>query len=693
MVDNSSSKEKSKEEKVKKFKSNIEEWFKYFDENIKKYKFLMNFAYNSTLSDQDKENLAILNRPDIELNYTSAYLSKFLGELSTQTPEVSVRGNGSSNDISMLTRQVVEKHMQDIFMRYEKTCKNTVLKQQCGGSYSVFKVTFDYDDPLKFDPLISIKKTDPTLCFFSPMAKDVTKSDSTYWGELIPMYEKEAIEKYPKIKSYVESMGFNERGSGDFSWSYMNGTKKVVVLADYYCVKKGEKKNLVRLSNNRTMLQEEYEEFINSWDNLEPPPEIVQTRKTEINTVKRYVICGDKIIQEESTPYPFCNYFFVPGDNSDDVYRSENSTEKCQKLKSYCSDAVGAQRMLNYTAQTCANFQESIMQQKYMLEYRSVRDVESWVNPQRASLLLYSSESEDKTPLPKPEPIMQQDLPASITSTFFQMPQLIQNTMGYSDPRLNAGEASGEAMYSANVENSTAGDPFRKNYIDSLNYCADFILKLLPKVYVTPMTIPIVIEDGNRFFVPVNQQNEEGAGVFFDYSADDLGVVVKGSTSFALQKDRALRTVTQLMGSSELFNQFMNQYGLEYIIDNLDIKGKDQLAKDAKKFTEEQKEARQSQGQPDPRLIQQQQEYDIKLKQVQLEQEQMRIKEAELQLKNKDIEIKRDIERLKLAESRTRAGAELQNSAIDAHVKVSDQMLKHEDQLHKHTIDVMKVHR
>ncbi len=484
MAYNSSSKEDSKEEKVKKFKSNIEEWFKYFDENIKEYKFLMNFAYSSTLSRTDKENLALLNRPEIELNYTSSYLSKFLGELSTQTPEVSVRGSGASNDISILTRQVIEKHMQDIFMRYEKTCKNTVLKQQCGGSYSVFKVTFDYDDPLKFDPLISIKKTDPTLCFFSPMAKDITKSDSSYWGELIPMYEKESVEKYPEIKSCVESMGFNERGGGDFAWSYMNGTKKVVVVADYYCVK-SEKKNLVRLSNNRTMLQEEYEEFIKSWSNLEPPPEIVQTRKTKINTVKRYVLCGDRILQEESTPYPFCNYFFVPGNNSDDVYRSEDSTEKCQKLKAYFSDAVGAQKMLNYTAQTCANFQESIMQQKYMLEYRSVKDVESWVNPQRASLLLYASESKDKTPLPKPEPIMQQDLPASITSTFFQMPQLIQNTMGYSDPRVNAGEASGVAMEKSNIENNTAGEPFRNNYINSLNYCADFILKLLPKVYVT----------------------------------------------------------------------------------------------------------------------------------------------------------------------------------------------------------------
>ena len=47
--------------------------------------------------------------------------------------------------------------------------------------------------------------------------------------------------------------------------------------------------------------------------------------------------------------------------------------------------------------------------------------------------------------------------------------------------------------------------------------------------------------------------------------------------SFQIQKSKALQQLLGLMGTSKLFDQFMNEKGLPVLLDNIEIRGIDQL--------------------------------------------------------------------------------------------------------------------
>ncbi|WP_299079162.1 hypothetical protein [uncultured Paraglaciecola sp.] len=699
-------KEKSKSEskKLDSIKENIEESFAYFEDNIEQYKRLMRFAYKTTITDKERQNLSKINKPDIELNYTSSYLSKVVGEFSRQAPEVSVSGNGSGSQINVLTTDVIEGHMMHVFLEYEKSGKNTVIKQQCGGSYSAFKVIAEYDNKMSFTQKMSIINVEPTMCFFDPMSKKTAKDDSNYWGEIYPIEKEEFKRQYPKYASEADRMGYSKALNNKFSWTYKNGNKDIIMLADYYCLEK-KRKQIHRLSDGQVVLNSEYEEMIENWSELYAAPEIVESREEDFNKVIRYIIFGNSIIKKEDTPYESSNYFFVAGDCAQ-VYESDSGNQVSQSLKSYISNAVGAQKLLNYTAQTLANFSENLMQQKYMLEKRSVVNKKDWLNPQKASVLLYSSESDEGSPLPAPKEVVQQDIPQSIMGTFVGMPQVIQSTLGYSDPRVNANEVSGEALDKSSIDNNVMAMPFKANYMEALSAAGDFMLKIFPKLYVTPMTIPVINEKGERVFVPINQQLSDGSkdpqSIFFDYKDNELGVTIKSSYSFTLQKDRALKTMTQLMGAVPSFGELMNRRGLPIIVDNLDIRGADKLKEMADKQIQEEQS---QQNQPNPaqqQLMIKQQELQLKQQKIQMEykvkQEELQEQKNQMALDEKLAMIGLEKELMNASVQNEKVQAEIKTANIDAAVKVANQALAHEEHLlnrneqqHNHTIDVMSL--
>ena len=91
------------EDKHARIKGNIEEFYRFFEDNTKRHKQSTRFAFKQTLSDEDREDLQSIQKPPIEINYTQAYLSRLLGEFSKQTSEVVVLGNGSGEDINIET--------------------------------------------------------------------------------------------------------------------------------------------------------------------------------------------------------------------------------------------------------------------------------------------------------------------------------------------------------------------------------------------------------------------------------------------------------------------------------------------------------------------------------------------------------------------------------------------------------------
>ena len=82
-----------------------------------------------------------------------------------------------------------------------------------------------------------------------------------------------------------------------------------------------------------------------------------------------------------------------------------------------------------------------------------------------------------------------------------------------------------------------------------------------------------------------------------NFDPNNLQVKVETGVNFAMQKEIALQTVIAMTQANQGFAQFFNEEGLPVILDNIDIRGIDQLKEKANGWMQKQKQMQQSQMQ------------------------------------------------------------------------------------------------
>jgi hypothetical protein len=198
--------------------------------------------------------------------------------------------------------------------------------------------------------------------------------------------------------------------------------------------------------------------------------------------------------------------------------------------------------------------------------------------------------------LPPPQPIQRTPIPPVIGETFRLSDDITQTILGsFDNAQGNVNQAnaiSGKAVQLGTLQSNAASVPYIVGYLKGLNRVAEIIIDLIPKYYRTPRTIPILLKNGERKYYNVNRK--EGLSIK-DYDSTAFAVKVEAGVNFAMQKQIAMQTIQQLMGASEVFAQFMNEKGLDVLLDNIEIRGIEHLKLEAKEWQEE--KAKQMQGQ------------------------------------------------------------------------------------------------
>jgi 5'-3' exonuclease len=146
-----------------------------------------------------------------------------------------------------------------------------------------------------------------------------------------------------------------------------------------------------------------------------------------------------------------------------------------------------------------------------------------------------------------------------------------------------------------------------------------------------------------------------------NYDPHSLQVKVETGVNFAMQKELALKTLTGLMQASPKFADFMNDEGLFALLDNIDIRGIDELKAKAEDYERknDQKQAQMSQMQE------------------QMQQMQMRLGQQEAQAKiQKDLADA--IKAMKEAQAPTRAEIDMMKIRQDGQFKTVDAQQKQE---------------
>lgn len=638
-------------------KDDIENGYLYFKNNYIRYNDFIRFVFKSNITPADASVNQQLQKPNLEFNILEAYISRLCGEFSKMDPGFTVRAKEGVQLINPDIIELVEAHLKAAFGDGGKhSLSYHLYRDILAGGYSVAKLYTDYANEMSFDQQIYVERVfDPTLTVFDPLARQSHKGDGRFACELFPKSAGEAEELYGS--DVLKGLEFVRASSVEnFNWSYRNQKEDIILFAEYYR-KKMKKAKILKLANGHTVTEKQYEDFMARWESmgiLEQPPVVLKSRTTEIQTIDKYTITGSKIVDHKETNFSMLPLVFFDGNSV--IVRDNNNSQSEQVVRPYVYHARDTQKMKNFAGQSLCNEIENLQQSKWKAPVEGIpanKDYQmAYTNPQDATVVLYQQfkDGDPNQPLNPPMEIQRPPIPPELTNTFNLADNTVQVILGSYDAAIgvNENDISGIAIMQGAMHSNAAAMPYTMGFIEGWTRCGEIYLDLLPKYYVTPRTVPIIKPDGQRDFYEINKQG----GLKFDYDVSALQVEVKPGVNYEVQKQIALRVLDSLMKTSESFKAFMEQNGLEVLLDNIDIRGIDKLRYMVQEWMQQQKQiAQQKQAQtanqPTPEQIAMS-EVQVEASKVQsdkeIEQMKAQVDMAETQAKvaveNKEADIK-----------------------------------------------------
>lgn len=676
---------KKYQDELCKLKDEVRESYKYFHHNREYFNTTRKFVLQGNLSSQDKSNLQALNRPPLEFNVLEAYVSRLLGEFSKQEPCIEVFSSPSDNPPDPDMVDYVEGHMRSIFQDFDRY---EIYRDCMTGGYSAIKLGYEYENYMSFNHKICATRVyDPLLVGWDPSAREKHKGDGDYCYEF-----------YPKTMEELEEMGYEVKDDktnvfvmDDIKWTYKIGGKTVKLVCDLY-KKKRKRIKIYRLADNTTKTEKQYKEMLDYYEKnkIEQPPTIIQQRYSMQDVICRYMFTESELLEYSETDFSILPIIFVDGNSALIREDNENSDVK-QITKSYIHNAMDAQRLKNMTGQQLAHSIETMVEHKMKIALESIPKGydEAYYNVQYPGNYVFKAYNDQGMQLPAPQEVMKMPLPQEVVNTFNGAEQLIQNILGNYDASLgiNNNQLSGIAIVEGATQSNATAMPFIVNLLCSLEHLANGILDLIPKLYVTPRSIPIITAENKRHFVLINTNNVPQDGkkykntkpIKMSFSSSDLSICVKPGVNFEIQQQRALETMIKLMPVLPSFANIMNGKGLPIILDNLQIRGADRL-----KVLAEEQVAQQQKAPPqmNPAMLK-----------IQLDQKRMtlenQIKQAELELKQQELQDERFKVAADLVSSHQDNVVQMEKAKTEREVHHVNTVLKTHDQLHRHASDAM----
>lgn len=609
-------------DKLKYLKDTVEESQQYFSENVKRYEKFKHFVFKTSIGNEQAAALADTGKPAIEFNILESFISRLRGEFAKQQPSLVVRA-ADGVPAGMMTREftetinVIEAHLRAIFFEGTNDMLDyNIYTDLLAGGFSVMRVFTEYVNEKSFEQNIRVERVfDPTMTVFDSLARQSHKGDGRFCAEIYPMTRKQFEDEFGE--SIAKEMTYTRDLSG-FNWSFKNDSEEIVLVCDFY-EKKTKKETIVKLTNGHSVIKKEYEKAISEWSqagHIEQPPQVVDERRTTIEYICRYRFCESKVLDYIETDYKHLPLVFVDGNS---VTLKENGSYT-QMTRPYVYHAEGIQKLKNFAGQSLASELENTIQHKFIVAVEAVPvDYQTaYQNVQKADVLMYNHFLDTNNPqvtLPPPREVMRTPIPPEISNTFRMSDEMTQVILGNYDAAqgVNNAAMSGIAFARSAIQSNNASVPYVVGYIKGLNRVAQIIIDLIPKYYRTPRTLPIMLPNGKRSYQEINKRGS----LYMNFDPNHLEVKIDVGANFAIQKEVALQTIISMSQANQGFAQFFNEEGLSTLLDNIEIRGIDQLKMKAEAWMQKQKQAQEQQQQ----IAQQQMQMQMQSQQMQVQQQ------------------------------------------------------------------------
>ncbi len=689
---------KRHQDQLDRIKTNVRRAYDYFKPNYDRYNEFRRFVFEASLKEDDITLLMTLGRPQLEFNVLEAYISRLLGEFSKQEPDIEVNADDQTTADPM-TIKVVEQHLRHTLLDSNNHhTKYEVYKDLLSGGFSSLKISTDYAKPMSFHQVINIERVfDPTLCGFDQLARYSHKGDGRFCFELYPKAKEDFEDEFPDVS--IENLNFRRDFAG-FNWSYLNDSTPIVMVAEYY-EKKTKDKTIVQVrgeqgSPPQVMTKDKYDKMLATWGDLAAPPAMIgKPRKTMIESIDRYRLIENQVIDHESTDFTMLPLIFVDGHSV--MIKTPKNGNVRQVTRPYVYHAKGAQRLKNYSGIALANEIENTVQHKFMVAKEALPKEEEFLSAykdvQKANVLVYNSVHESNPDMPIMNPIREVQripCPPEIINAFTGSDQLIQNVLGSYDAQMgiNNNQLSGVALVEAASQSNATAMPYIVGYLQGYQRAAQIYVDLMPKYYTTPRTLPLMDAEGKKTFIKINQQD----GMDMDFDTNELNVAIKAGASFQVQKSRTIMMVKEMMGMSPLFAQFIAEKGLNFVLDNMEGRGIEQLKTMVDGWLKEMQEQKQMAMQAQ----QQEQQNNPAMMKVQIEAKKLQQDEVknqrEFQIDMKELELKERKIMADLKMSEDEDSVELVKAQTERFGKQIDLQMKHIDMGHRHVKESIETH-
>lgn len=679
-------------DRLDEIKKRIQASHQYFYKNNERFNFFMKFVFETSLSDDDYTKLEILNKPTVEFNILEAMISRLRGEFLKQEPSINLRASDGIRveDLTpefLKQMEVIEAHFREIFFSATTDAlEYNVYSDLLAGGFSVVQVFTDYINELSFEQNIRVERVfDPTLTGFDPLARMSHKGDGAYAFHLIPKSREEFEEEYGTAAT--KGMRFTRSSNvGGFNWSYVNQDQEIILLSEYY-EKVKKKERIALLSNGHVIIKKHYDKLLEMWNKegfIEQAPIIIKERNSEIETIERYIISENEVLDHNKTNFKHIPLVFIDGNSV--VLKQSLNGASVQFTRPFVYHAKGVQMLKNFAGQTVANEIENMVLHKFKVAVEAIPDEyqDAYKNVQQASTLVYNAFYKDnpEVRLEPPMEIQRTATPPIVENTFMGTDRTTQVILGSYDSTLaiNDKQVSGVAIQQGALQSNAAALPYLKGYVKGWNRVLEIIMDLIPKYYVTPRSLPVMQKDGKRSYQVINRDSHPGS-IDMKYNPNHFQVKVEVGLSAAIQKQVALEEITKMMQASPLFAEFINTMGLETILSNMDIRGIEELKAQAVVFMQQLKEKQAQaaeQGNPTVEMAKMQTEALTNVEMAKIEQQRMKaegdmaiqaakvanekealeLKFIELMAKIDDMEKKMNLEQHKVASEDARTAVE-----------------------------------
>jgi hypothetical protein len=431
------------------------------------------------------------------------------------------------------------------------------------------------------------------MCGWDPHAIKGDRSDGRYCYEVVAYTKEEVEENFGKdvLKTVRPSKGLD-----GFDWSYSYDEQDYYIFCEFY-ERITKKVHTVLLSDGRSLKKSEYIKELDNWDKpFEVPPVIVGEKKDGLDiTIWKYTFHEYEIIEACETIYKYLPIGRAQGGSV--KLDGIDGRGKRDKIRSYVHNLYGLQILKNTSAQSLAFRLENMISHNLMMEKSTIipDQTQALVNNQIPNVIIWNARPQmsdgNIEQSPPPMIIQPPPIPEVIVATMQNTSMDMRRALGVLESNsVPGGNIASNTLQMAYSQETRVAYPWKKAYEDILNWIGMQLVDLIPKVFKTPTTIPIISRDGQRSFAQLNHVGNPDS-VFMNFNPKDFNIKISAGANSEILKQVGMNQMMELSHTFPTFNKFIDQKCLPDIIENIDIKNKGSWVIKYQEFVDQQKEA------------------------------------------------------------------------------------------------------